>query len=53
MREQMPYAKVLSAGYVTLGAEGFSCHGSSKALGVQAASDDARVIAAKLENAES
>lgn len=53
MREQMPYTKVLSAGYVTHRQDGFHCHGSSKALEAQAGSDDAKIIAGKFEDAES
>lgn len=53
MREQMPYTKVLSAGYVSHGPGGFSCHGSSKVLQVEAGSDDAKIIQSKFEDAES
>ncbi len=53
MREQMPYTKVLSAGYVTYRADGFSCHGSSKALKAEVGTDDAKIISAKFEDAES
>lgn len=44
LREQMPYATVLSAGYVNHTGGGFICHGESKALGASAASGDAAVI---------
>ena len=50
MREQIPYTKVLSAGYVHVSGSGFSCHGESKSLAVQARPEDAAVIAAKLAN---
>lgn len=53
MREQMPYTKALSAGYVTHGPEGFRCHGQSKTLELQAADGDAGIIAEKFEDAES
>lgn len=53
MREQMPYTKALSAGYVSLGPEGFHCHGQSKALELAARSGDARIIGEKFEDAES
>lgn len=53
MREQMPYTKVLSAGYVTYGESGFRCHGSSKTLNAEVLPDDARIIAEKFEDAES
>ncbi|MDR3640457.1 MAG: hypothetical protein P4L39_03960 [Humidesulfovibrio sp.] len=48
MREQIPYTKVLSAGYVSLSGTGFACHGESKSLEVQARPEDAAIIAAKL-----
>jgi hypothetical protein len=53
MREQMPYTKVLAAGYVSHGPGGFSCHGSSKALQAEASPNDAQTIASKLSDAES
>lgn len=53
MREQMPYTKALSAGYVSHGPDGWSCHGASKALELQAADDDAAIIAKKFEDIES
>lgn len=53
MREQMPYTKALSAGYVSHGPEGFSCHGSSKALELKANPNDATIIGNKLEDADS
>ncbi|WP_243544577.1 hypothetical protein [Pseudodesulfovibrio tunisiensis] len=52
-REQMPYTKVLSAGYVSLRPDGFSCHGGSKALEVESRPEDAAIITDKLEDAES
>lgn len=53
LREQMPYTKALSAGYVTHGPEGFRCHGKSKALELSALPDDAKIISDKFEDAES
>jgi len=53
MREQMPYTKVLSAGYITNRDGGFSCHGSSKALKAEVGPDDAKIIGTKFEDAES
>lgn len=53
MREQMPYTKALSAGYISLGPEGFRCHGSSQALSLQSQAEDAAIIAEKFENPES
>ncbi|WP_272699034.1 hypothetical protein [Desulfovibrio sp. Fe33] len=53
MREQMPYTKALSAGYITLTHEGVRCHGQSKSLQLETGPDDAAVIQAKFEDAES
>ncbi|MBG0790168.1 MAG: hypothetical protein H0S80_06680 [Desulfovibrionaceae bacterium] len=53
MREQMPYTKALSAGYVSLGPEGFRCHGKSKELNLEAAPGDQDVISAKFEDVAS
>jgi hypothetical protein len=50
MREQIPYTKVLAAGYVQLTEAGFSCYGESKSLAAQARPEDAAVIGAKLAN---
>jgi hypothetical protein len=50
MREQIPYTKVLSAGYVHVSGSGFACHGESKSLAAHARSEDALIIAAKLAN---
>jgi hypothetical protein len=50
MREQIPYTKVLSAGYVHMAASGFACHGESKSLEVQARPEDAAIITAKMAN---
>jgi len=53
MREQMPYTKALSAGYVSHGPYGFSCHGKSKTLDLEADENDAVIITEKFEDAES
>ncbi len=53
MREQMPYTKALSAGYVSHGPEGWSCHGKSKALELKAEDGDNAIIANKFEDADS
>jgi len=53
MREQMPYTKVLSGGYISFGPQGFRCHGSAKSLETQAGPDDAAVITATFVNEES
>ena len=50
MREQMPYAKALSAGYVAHGPAGFTCHGKSRELELAADPADADVIRAKFED---
>lgn len=50
MREQMPYTRVLSAGYVQTRDGGFVCHGGSKALKAEARPEDAEIIAARLED---
>lgn len=46
MREQLPYANVLSAGYITLADGGFLCSGGDAELGVTAKAGDAECIAA-------
>jgi hypothetical protein len=53
MREQMPYTRALSAGYVSMRADGFHCHGQAKGLDLKAEPGDAAVIAAKFEDPES
>lgn len=53
MREQMPYTKALSAGYVSLSPAGFSCHGQAKELELVANPDDADTINNKFQDAES
>ncbi|MCR4666553.1 MAG: hypothetical protein K5657_04580 [Desulfovibrio sp.] len=45
MREQLPYGKVLSAGIVELGPDGFLCQGGNTELGVLARPEkDAAII---------
>lgn len=46
MRDQLPYAKVISAGYVTLEQGRFVCSGGDAELGVSARPEDAACIAA-------
>lgn len=53
MREQMPYTKALSAGYITLTEEGVRCHGQTKSLQLEAGPEDAAIIQAKFEDAAS
>jgi hypothetical protein len=50
MREQMPYTRVLSAGYVQTRDKEFVCHGGSKGLNAQARPEDAEIIARRFEN---
>ncbi len=44
MREQLPYIRVLAAGYVTLSDGCFICSGGDAALGVSAGAQDAALI---------
>ncbi len=44
MREQIPYSKVISGGYVYLGDKGFVCKGKVKELGVKAREEDSHII---------
>lgn len=48
MREQLPYSKVLGAGYVECDGVGFRCRGGSAELGAAARPEDAAVTAAAL-----
>lgn len=48
MREQMPYADVLSAGHITYKGGTFVVSGGSKALGLQVKGEDATLIAEKI-----
>ncbi len=52
MREQVPYAKVLSAGYVQVRGGRFFCHGESRSLQVRAREGDASILAGKFEQPE-
>ncbi|MBZ2173605.1 hypothetical protein [Nitratidesulfovibrio sp. SRB-5] len=47
MREQLPYTRVLSAGYVDMVDGVFRCHGGAPELQVSARNEDAAIIAAK------
>jgi len=53
MREQMPYTRAVSAGYISFGPEGFRCHGQSKELELEARAQDGAIIRDKFEDAES
>lgn len=44
MREQLPYAKVISAGYLELDAGQFKCSGGYPALGLNAREEDLAII---------
>ncbi len=44
MRDQMPYATVISGGFIVLDNGRFVCHGQAKALDIQARKEDATVI---------
>lgn len=44
MREQLPYGRVLSAGYVELREGVFHCHGGCVELGVSARPEDAAFL---------
>ena len=52
MREQIPYPRVLSGGYVQHRASGFACHGEAREIGVESRPGDAAIISAKLESPE-
>lgn len=47
MREQLPYSRVLSAGYVELRDGRFACFGGSAQLGLAARAEDEEVIASR------
>jgi hypothetical protein len=53
MREQMPYSRALSAGYVSLRPDGFHCYGKSTGLELKAEPGDAAIMAAKFDDPES
>ncbi|MDZ7762664.1 MAG: hypothetical protein U5L00_20745 [Desulfovermiculus sp.] len=50
LRDQIPYARVVSAGMVALHGGEFVCKGRVKALDAQARSEDGRIIARHFEN---
>lgn len=45
MREQLPYAKVISAGYIILAEGQFVCSGGDAELGAASRPEDAELIA--------
>ena len=44
MREQLPYSKIVSAGYITLEKGAFACSGGDVELGLSARPEDAVYI---------
>ncbi|QCC84315.1 hypothetical protein DDIC_00180 [Desulfovibrio desulfuricans] len=49
MREQLPYSRVVSAGFVELGPDGFACTGGNPELQLKARpQEDAAIIAEAL-----
>ncbi|SDF80486.1 hypothetical protein [Desulfovibrio legallii] len=49
MREQLPYSRVIAAGFVELGPQGFICSGSNPELGLASRpAEDAAIIAEAL-----
>ena len=53
MREQMPYAKVLSAGWVAFEGQRFVCTGGSLELNVQARPEDESIITGQFATKQS
>ncbi|GFM36298.1 hypothetical protein [Desulfovibrio psychrotolerans] len=53
MREQLPYSKVLSAGYVLMEGGEFCCYGGSPELQVTSSPEDAETITRKFARRES
>ncbi len=51
MREQLPYTRILSAGYVTIRDGEFVCSDGDAGLGLFARPEDASVIAASFSQA--
>lgn len=53
MRDQLPYGKVLGAGYVECTDNGFRCHGGSQELGIVARqTEDAAIILQAMQRKE-
>lgn len=49
MREQLPYSRVISAGFAELGPDGFVCSGGNAELGLSARpEEDAAILAEAL-----
>ncbi|NCC23571.1 MAG: hypothetical protein EOM25_00025 [Deltaproteobacteria bacterium] len=49
MRAQIPYSKIISAGFVEINKSRISCSGGSKSLGVEFRPEDSETIATHLE----
>jgi hypothetical protein len=49
LREQMPYATVVSAGRVAVDGKSFRCSGESSTLGAKSRPEDAQIIAGFFE----
>ncbi|MFV0349322.1 MAG: hypothetical protein ACK5JO_12100 [Halodesulfovibrio sp.] len=52
MREQMPYTKVISAGYVIMERGEFTCFGAAPELQVTSQPEDAEIMARKFSRRE-
>ena len=52
MREQLPYSRILSAGYVTLADGAFVCTGGDTELGIMVGESDASIIGASFAAVE-
>lgn len=53
MREQLPYTRILSAGYVTVASGTFLCSGGDAELGIMARHEDAAIISASFTSESS
>ncbi len=49
MRDQLPYGKVISAGFIELKDNTLICHGGHPGLGIEAKDDDAKIITQYLQ----
>lgn len=52
MREQIPYAEAVSAGFVQLRDGKLACHGAAKVLGLTARPEDGTIITERLTDVE-
>lgn len=44
LREQVPYTRILSAGYVEMEQNGLRCHGKAASINAAAAGSDAEIL---------